>query len=165
MATWDQIVSDHGPIVFRLARRMLGHGADAEDMVQEVFMEAFQLQQRQEIGNWPGLFRNIATRRALDRLRRRRRTEHLDEMEFAATSSGPHETAVARELAERLRKAISQLPDGQAAVFSLRYFDELSYDQIAEVLGIKPSAVGMALHKARTNLQTLLNVEANGARP
>jgi len=63
-----------------------------------------------------------------------------------------------------LREAIGQLPDGQAAVFSLRYFDELSYDQIAQALGISPAAVGMALRKARVKLQTLLNVEAKGAR-
>ncbi len=164
MATWDQIVSDHGPIAVRLARRILGPGPDAEDVVQEVFLEAFQFQQRQKVGNWAGLLRMMATRRALDRLRRRRRTEPLDGLECADAGSGPHETAVARELVERLREAIAQLPDGQAAVFSLRYFDELSYDQIAEALGIEPTAVGMALHKARAKLQTLLNVEAKGVR-
>jgi RNA polymerase sigma-70 factor, ECF subfamily len=164
MATWDQIVGEHGPIVVRLARRILGPGPDAEDVVQQVFLEAFQLRQKQEVGNWPGLLRKVATRRALDRLRGRRRTEPLDGLECADAGSSPHETAVARELAERLREAIAQLPDGQAAVFSLRYFNELSYDEIAQALGIEPSAVGMALHKARLKLQALLNVEANGAR-
>ena len=47
-------------------------------------------------------------------------------------------------------------------MFSLRYFDELPYDQIAAALGIEPSAVGMALHKARAKLQTLLNIEDKG---
>jgi RNA polymerase sigma-70 factor, ECF subfamily len=164
MATWDQIVADHGPIVVRLARRILGAGPDAEDVVQEVFLEAFRLRQRQEVGNWAGLLRKMAARRALDRLRLRRRMEPLDGLECAAAGSGPHETAVAHESADRLREAIAHLPDGQAAVFSLRYFDELSYDEIAEVLGIEASAVGMALHKARAKLQTLLNVEAKGAR-
>ncbi len=164
MATWDQIVNDHGPIVIRLAQRILGRGPDAEDMVQEVFLEAFQLRQRQEIGNWAGLLRKMATRRALDRLRRRRRTEPLDDLKLSSPGSSPHETAVARELAARLREAIAQLPDGQAAVFSLRYFHELSYAQIAEALGIESSAVGMALHKARVRLQALLNVETKGVR-
>ncbi len=162
MATWAEIVSDHGPAVVRLARRMLGQGADAEDVAQEVFLEAFQLRQRQEVGNWAGLLRKIAARRALDRLRRRRRTEPLDGRECAGAGGGPHEAAVARELAQRLRQAIGELPDGQAAVFSLRYFDELPYDQIAAALGIEPSAVGMALHKARAKLQTLLNIEDKG---
>ena len=161
MTTWDQIVSEHGPIVVRLVRRILGPGSDAEDTAQEVFLEAFQLQQRQEVGNWGGLLRTMATRRALDQLRRRRRTEPLGTME-CSRESGPHEIAVARELTQRLREAIGQLPDGQATVFSLRYFDELSYDQIAQTLGIDSSAVGMALHKARAKLQTLLNHQAEG---
>ena len=133
-------------------------------MVQEVFLEAFQLRQKQAVGNWAGLLRMVATRRALDRLRRRRKTEPLDGMECARADSSPHDAAVASELADRLREAIGQLPDGQAAVFSLRYFDELSYEQIAETLGIEPSAVGMSLHKARAKLHTLLNVEIKGVR-
>jgi RNA polymerase sigma-70 factor (ECF subfamily) len=164
MATWDQIVSEHGPIVVRLARRILGPGPDAEDVVQEVFLEAFQLKQRQAVGNWAGLLRKVATRRALDQLRRRRRTEPLSTVESTDRGGGPHETAVAVELALRLREAISQLPDGQAAVFALRYFEELSYDQIAQALGIRSSAVGMALHKARAKLHALLNDQAKGAK-
>jgi RNA polymerase sigma-70 factor, ECF subfamily len=161
MATWDQIVSEHGPAVVRLVRRILGPASDAEDLVQEVFVEAFQFQQRQEIVHWAGLLRTMATRRALDQLRRRKRTEPLGDVE-CARDSGPHETAVATELAQRLREAVAQLPDRQAAVFSLRYFDELSYHEIAETLGIDSSAVGMALHKARAKLQTLLNHQAEG---
>ena len=164
MATWDEIVADHGPIVVRLARQILGPGPDAEDVVQEVFLEALRLRQRLDVGSWAGLLRKMAARRSLDRLRRRRWMEPLNGQECADAGSGPHETAVARELAEHLREAIARLPDGQAAAFSLRYFDELSYDQIADALGIEPSAVGMALHKARAKLQTLLNVEAKGAR-
>jgi RNA polymerase sigma-70 factor, ECF subfamily len=161
MTTWDQIVSEHGPVVVRLVRRILGPGSDAEDTVQEVFLEAFQLRQRQEVGNWVGLLRTMATRRALDQLRRRRRTEPLSMLE-CTSESGPHEIAVAAELAQRLREAIGQLPDGQAAVFSLRYFDELSYHEIAQTLGIDSSAVGMALHKARVKLQTLLDHRVKG---
>jgi RNA polymerase sigma-70 factor, ECF subfamily len=164
MATWDEIVADEGPIVVRLARRILGPGPDAEDVAQEVFLESFLLHQKQDVNNWGGLLRKVATRRALDRLRRRRRTTPLDGVEITDATSDPYEAAVAGELAERLRRALADLPDGQAAAFSLRYFDDLTYDQIAEVLGIEPSAVGMALHKARTKLQTLLNVDAKAAR-
>jgi RNA polymerase sigma-70 factor, ECF subfamily len=124
-------------------------------------MEAFQLQQRQQVGNWAGLLRTMATRRALDQLRRRRRAEPLTALE-CTRDSGPHEMAVALELAQRLREAIARLPDGQAAVFSLRYFEELSYDEIAQTLGIDSSAVGMALHKARAKLQTLLDHRVQG---
>jgi RNA polymerase sigma-70 factor (ECF subfamily) len=63
---------------------------------------------------------------------------------------------VERELADRLRQAITQLPDREAAVFCLRYFDDLSYQDIAETLHIQTGAVASALHKARLKLETFL---------
>jgi len=164
MTNWDQIVDEHGPFVFRLARRILGPGPDAEDMVQEVFLEVFQFRKKQEIDNWAGLFRRIATHRALDRLRRRRRTDPLNVIEVSDPGDSPLDKAVAGELAKRLRSAITQLPDRQAAVFSLRYFDDRSYEQIAEILGIEPNAAGAALHKARVKLQSLLEEKVKGAK-
>jgi RNA polymerase sigma-70 factor, ECF subfamily len=164
MTYWDQIVDEHGPFVFRLARRILGPGPDAEDVVQEVFLEVFRFWQKRKVENLVGLFRRIATHRALDRLRRRRRTDPLNMIEVSDPSDGPLDKAVAGELAERLRNAISQLPDRQAVVFSLRYFDDRSYEQIAEILGIEPNAVGVALHKARIKLQSLLEEEVKGAK-
>ncbi len=163
MANRDQIVDDHGPTVHRLASRILGPGPDAEDVAQEVFLEVFRLWQRQQVNNWAGLLSRVATHRSLDRLRRLRRTEPLDGMEMCRTGDGPFERAVAGELVERLREAIAQLPERQAAVFSSRYFDDRSYAQIAEMLGIGSSAVGTALHKARANLQSLLNLKTEGA--
>ncbi len=163
MPNWDEIVDQHGPAVFRLTRRILGPGPDADDVVQEVFLEVFQFRQREKIDNWAGLLRRMATHRSLDRLRRRRVTEPLSGSEISETADGPLETAVAGELAERLRQAVTQLPERQAAVFSLRYFDNRSYDQIAEALDIERSAVGTALHKARVRLQSLLQVNSKGA--
>jgi RNA polymerase sigma-70 factor (ECF subfamily) len=66
------------------------------------------------------------------------------------------------ELAQRLRLAVAQLPDREATVFCLRYFDELSYQRIADTLNINLGAVATALHKARAKLETLLAVTAQG---
>jgi RNA polymerase sigma-70 factor, ECF subfamily len=164
MTDWDRIVGEHGAVVFRLAKRILGSDSDAEDVFQEVFLEIYQLRQKQEIGNWGGLLRRVTTHRALDRLRRRRPTEPLNGEEFFAALAGPQEMAVAGELAERLREAIAQLPDRQADVFSLRYFDDRSYEEIAEIVGIEPGAVSAALHKARIKLHSLLQIEVKGAQ-
>jgi RNA polymerase sigma-70 factor (ECF subfamily) len=68
----------------------------------------------------------------------------------------PYQHATARELSERLRDALALLPNGQADVFALRFFDELSYEEIADTLNTTSNAVGLALSKARARLQELL---------
>lgn len=152
---WDQIVRDHGRMVFSTAWRILGHAADAEDVVQEVFIEAIHVSQTQEIRHWGGLLRRLATCRALDRLRQRRTCQSIDGMALPATSDGPEDVAIGRETADHLREAIAHLPEREATVFCMRYFDDLSYQRIAEILNIRLGAVSAALHKARGKLESV----------
>lgn len=159
MVNWPSIVCAHGPMAFNTAWRILGHVADAEDVTQESLLDAFQLHARGEVHNWGGLLRRLSTRRAIDRLRKRRRTERLSQEPITRESDQPELMAIERELAERLRNAIRELPDREASVFSLRYFGEMVNPEIADTLAISVDAVGVALHKARTKLKRLLNVE------
>lgn len=153
---WDRLVREHGPVVYATAWRILGHAADTEDVVQEVFLQAHQMQQAQEVRCWQALLRRLAACRALDRLRQRRNLVPLEGLSLATTVNDPEAIAMERELSTRLRQAITQLPRREATVFCLRYFDDLSYEQIAETLQITPGAVATALHKARARLETLL---------
>lgn len=153
---WNGIIRQHGSTVFGAAWRILGHASDAEDVVQEVFLEAQQLANSQSVDHWAALLRRMATYRALDRLRRRKRALSLDGLPMPGKEHGPEAVAVGRELEARLRTAITQLPNREAAVFSLRFFEDLSYEQIAESLGVSTSAVAPALHKARAKLKALL---------
>jgi len=157
---WNCIVREHGPMVFGTAWRVLGHVADCEDVVQEVFLEAHCLRQKEVVRNWPGLLRRLALYRALDRLRQRRRTVPLDGLTLFGSEAAPEEEAIGHELAERLREALTGLPEREGSVFALRYFEELSYQQIAETLDTTPGAVAVALHKARAKLETLLSEES-----
>lgn len=156
VADWNRIVREHGPVVFATAWRILGHAADTEDVVQEVFLQAHQTQQRQDVLCWEALLRRLATCRALDRLRQRRRMVSLDQVTLAVSSGDPEAIAMERELSTRLRQALSQLPPREGSVFCLRYFDDLSYDEIATTLQISAGAVATALHKARSRLESLL---------
>jgi RNA polymerase sigma-70 factor (ECF subfamily) len=156
VADWDRIVREHGPMVFATAWRILGHAADAEDVVQEVFLQVHQLHQAGPVRYWVGLLRRLATCRALDRLRQRRHTVPLDDAALASNSHTPDADLLEKELAERLRLAITQLPQREGAVFCMRYFEDLSYQQIAEALRIKAGAVATALHKARAKLEAFL---------
>ncbi len=153
MIDWNQIVADHGRRVFVLAQRVLGNAADAEEIAQEVLVEAYRLAQLEPVRSWPGLLGRLATHRALDRLRQRRPTESIDAEPRAQRRSA--RTGAARELATRLRGAIDTLPRQQAAAFCLRYFDDLSYDDIATALGIDNGAAATAIYKARQRLRAV----------
>jgi len=127
---WESIVRTHGPMAFDTAGRLLGHAADTEDTVQEAMLDAFRLHGRHPIGNWGALLRHLATRRAIDRLRKRRTVCPLppeaQALEPASPESEqPASVAAERELAARLRSAVAELPDREAGVFSLRHFGEM----------------------------------------
>lgn len=100
-----------------------------------------------------------ATCRAVDVLRKRRKTRPLEVDPPASVGGEPETAAIGAELETRLREAIARLPARQAEVFSLYYFSDLPNSQIAAVLGIRPGAAAVALHKARARLQTLLQLE------
>jgi RNA polymerase sigma-70 factor (ECF subfamily) len=159
---WDRLVREHGPVVFGTAWRILGHVADTEDVVQEVFLEAHRLRQTQPVKHWGALLRRLAAYRALDRLRQRKSFVSLTDVNLEGSDPGPEEAAMERELADRLREAIAQLAQREAEVFCLRYFEELSYQQIATTLDISSGAVAVALHKARAKLEALLTGVVQG---
>lgn len=162
MSNWDKIVQTHGTMVFGTVLRILGHTADSEDVVQEVFLEAHQLVLAEGVRNWGGLLRQLATYRALDRLRQRKAFVTVARLDLAGHDGDPEAAAVERELAERLRQAVAGLPEREAAVFCLRYFDDLSNQQISENLNITSGAVAAALHKARAKLESMLVGVAQG---
>lgn len=156
---WDYIVNCHVALVVTCIRRIVGNDHDVEDVTQDVFLEAYRVSQTKEIQNWPGFLRRLASRRAIDLLRKRssgmRATLTLAETEPVSTSPEPYQTVIATELAERLRKILCVLPEGQGQVFSMRYFEGMSNEEIAESLEMSSNAVGLALHKARIRLQSL----------
>jgi len=155
---WDRLVREHGPSVYGAAWRVLGQAADAEDVVQEVFIEADRIRQTRQVRHWGALLRRLATCRSIDRLRQRRATQPLDGLLLADRAGSPEEAAIGRELADRLRGAIAQLPEREGSVFCMRYFQDLSNRDIADTLQVRPGAVAVALHKARAKLETLLNL-------
>ncbi len=95
-------------------------------------------------------------------LRQRKSTVSIDGLCLFSPNGDPESQAIGRELADRLRQAIAQLPQREGTVFCQRYFDELSYDLIAENLAISRGAVAAALHKARAKLESLLAEPVQG---
>ena len=169
MTDWQTIVHSHKGAVWRTAYRLLGNTDEAADGFQETFLAALQLARREPVRSWPALLGRLATRRALDRLRKRIRDagRHEDLADWTTVASGnpgPVQEAQATELSARLRKALTQLPPQQAEVFCLRSVNDLSYREIARQLDLKTSAVGVLLHRARSRLRELLG-PAPATRP
>lgn len=166
MATdWDRLVREQGPAIFGTAWRILRNAADAEEVVQEVFLEAHRTLQTRAVGRWGGLLRRVAVCRALDRLRQRKPILPLDDVSLVSNADSPEDQAIGRELADRLRQALAVLPERESAVFCLRYFEDFDNAEVAEALGITPGAVAVAMHKARAKLESQLAEANKGATP
>ncbi len=161
MTDWEAVVGQHAGIVQRTVHRLVGNHTDAGDCIQETFLEAVKIDRREPVRNWSALLRHLATVRALDLLRSRSRQRNRDNAEAdptLATSREPSPSgqAEANELACRLRAAVGQLPRRQAEVFCLTCFEQMTSEEVAERLGIRPTAARMLLCRARARLERLL---------
>ncbi len=158
---WSQIVEQHGPMVWRIARRLLNHESDAADCFQKTFVSAWELSRREPVGNWGPLLNRLAHARALDGLRQRKR-QARERIAIPADgpsdskTPGPLAAAGVSELAEHLREALGELDPRQAHVFCLASLEGMSYDEIAGQLRITVNHVGVLLNRARTFLRTRL---------
>jgi RNA polymerase sigma-70 factor, ECF subfamily len=168
MPDWPEIVSREGPAVWRLAYRLLGNRADADECLQETFLAALAVARREDVRNWRGLLMRLAVTRSMDRLRervRRGETGHVEDWsELAVVGPSPSQSAEDAELAGRLRDALAQIPAQQAEVFCLRCLEARSYQEIAGDLSISVDAVGVLLHRARKRLRDLLGGLLNDGR-
>jgi RNA polymerase sigma-70 factor (ECF subfamily) len=161
MTDWEAVVRQYASIVQRTVYRLVGNHADAWDCVQETFLEAVKIDRLEGVHNWPGLLRHLATTRAIDLLRTRsrqrgRHNTEVDPAEAISREPNPSGHAEASELADRLRAAVSQLPRRQAQVFCLTYFEQMTSEELAQRLGINPTAVRMLLCRARGRLRRFL---------
>lgn len=170
---FEQIVARYEHRVFRLACRLTSD-TDAPDVLQETFLQAYRnlrsFRGDSRFGTW--LYR-IATNAALmhRRARARRPTDSLDAFLPRFDPQGMHVStpaelqvaAIADELldrkflAEKARAAIQDLPDLYRDAFVLKDLEELSTEEVAQVLGIEPAAVRQRVHRARLMLRGYLN--------
>ena len=165
---WQTIINEHGSRVWSTAYRLLGHEADASDCFQEAFVSALELSQRQNVRNMGALLTRLATLRAIDRLRQRKRlnqrfTKVEDLSDMPGSIPGPARAAESAELGQALREAIASLSAPQAQAFCLRYFSDMSVKQIGQALNMPHGTVGVLLHRARARLRESLQSQENQA--
>ncbi len=132
---------------------------DAEDVLQTVFYRLLRRAGELDLTDSAASYlHRAAVNAALDLLRSRKRAGAvaLDEVEDRLIDhdhQGPDEQSSNRELAVRLRQALTQLSPRQAEVFSLRYIEGLGNLEIARLLGSSQTAIAVILHRARHRLQ------------
>jgi RNA polymerase sigma-70 factor (ECF subfamily) len=163
----------YGTPVYRLARRMMGNQADAEDATQEIFLRAFEqadkFHGRSSLFTW--LYR-LAARHCLNKLKRRRRRdvrEHLSadggHWAHQETAPSPLEHLVVKEQSEFLDALLRSLPPNYRACILLREVQGLSYAGIAEHLEIPIGTVMSRLARARQVLRERLQQSEENRTP
>ncbi|MDQ7793268.1 MAG: RNA polymerase sigma factor [bacterium] len=165
MADPETIVREHQHAVYNLARRLTGSADTAGEITQEAFLRLLGMLAR---GRNPGGTRSYLYRTVLnlcaDRWRRLGRETLLDGELPAGVTAQPEWQAAHRELAGDVRRAVSELPLLYRQVVILRYYQELSYEEIARVLGWPLSLVRNRLYRARQRLRDRLDGEGEEAR-
>ena len=149
----------HGQ-VFATAYRMTGSAQDAEDVLQTVFLRLLRRQDELDLSPSPmSYLHRAAVNASLDliRARTRSRSVGLDELDqplaTGEPSADPDRLQEDREMRGVLRRALTQLTPKSAGIFSLRFLEDLSNREIAKVLGMTQTAVGVALHRARNQVR------------
>jgi len=168
---FETMVRLYGGRLLAVARRFTRNDEDAQDVVQSAYLSAFRalsdFEGACQLSTW---LHRIVVNTALMKLRSRRRKpeESIEALLPAFQEDGHHVeqfsewSAPADQLLERketratIRACIEQLPENYRAVLKLRDIEELSTQEVAEMLGMTPTAVKVRLHRARQALSTLL---------
>jgi RNA polymerase sigma-70 factor (ECF subfamily) len=164
-ASFELIVRRYNQRLFRVARSIVGDDAEAEDVVQEAYMRAYehlgQFEGRSKFSTWLtkiAVYEALARRRARRRLRLAPTDEReIDAMGPPAAHRDASDAACQHELGRLLASAVDALPTELRLVFTLRMVEELSTNEAAECLDLTPANVKVRLHRARSALQSWID--------
>jgi RNA polymerase sigma-70 factor (ECF subfamily) len=159
-AAWGEIVSRYKDAVFGLCLGFLRNRADAEDVTHDAFIRAYNNLRRYHLdkrfSTW--MF-TIAANLCRNRLRYRRNHPVVETPTHLIGGSDPA-TIVAKEDREaRVRKALDRLPNAYRAPLVLRFYNDLSYREIGDVLSIPEGTVKTRIHRGKAMLRNLIGEE------
>ena len=167
---WGQLYGQYAPAIFRFCRRALHTREDAEDATTEVFMKV-----RQKLGTYDSsrpftawLYK-VASNHCWDLLRRRRirqdlETGDLETLPLEHPDPDQLEQLQTAQDSKQVRAGLAKMPDRARMALVLRYYSDMSYDEIADTLGVRRAFVGVLLLRARHQLREILAEGGGGLR-
>ncbi len=163
---WGELYRRYAPAMFRFCRRLLPAREDAEDATTEIFMKV-----RQKLGTYDSsrpftawLYK-VASNHCWDTLRRRHirqdlETGDVEDLPLEHPDPNQLQRLEAEHSGKEVRDGLAKLPDRARAALVLRYFADMSYEEIAETLGVRRQFVGVLLLRARHQLRDVLGQSA-----
>jgi RNA polymerase sigma-70 factor, ECF subfamily len=159
---WGQLYRDYAPAIFRFCRRALPTREDAEDATMEIFMKLREkLSQFDDTRSFSAWLYRVAANHCWDILRRRKvrqdkETEDVDEVPLEHPDPNQLQRLIEQRTCEEVRQALHKLGARARMALVLRYYSDLSYDEIADALGVRRAFVGVVLLRARHELRQAL---------
>src|SRR5580704_3162119 len=159
---WGELYREYAPAIFRFCRRALPTREDAEDATMEIFMKLrgklIQYDQSRSFSAW--LYK-VAANHCWDLLRRRKNrqdkeTEDLENVPLEHPDPNQLDKLIEQRTSEEVRRALGKLGSRARMALVMRYYSDMSYDEIADALGVRRAFVGVVLLRARHELRQAL---------
>ena len=158
--SWEDVVKEHGNRVYRLAYRLTGNAHDAEDLTQDVFVRVFRSLADYTPGTFEGWLHRITTNLFLDRMRRQQKIRFdalpEDTERLAGREASPEAVYAETHLDADIEAALAALPPDFRAAVVLCDIEQLSYEEIAQTLGVKLGTVRSRISRGRAMLRAAL---------
>jgi len=159
---WGDLYREFAPAIFRFCRRAMPTHEDAEDATMEIFMKLRdKLSQFDHTRSFSAWLYKVAANHCWDMLRRRKgrqnkETEDVDEIPLEHPDPNQLERLIEERSNEEVRKALGRLGVRARMALVMRYYSDMSYDEIADALGVRRAFVGVVLLRARHELRQAL---------
>jgi RNA polymerase sigma-70 factor, ECF subfamily len=159
---WGELYREFAPAIFRFCRRAMPTREDAEDATMDIFIKVRQkLSQYDASRPFSAWLYTVAANHCWDLLRRRKlrqdlETGDVESMPLEHPDPGQLEKLMEQRTSQEVRRALDQLPARSRMALVLRYYSDMSYDEIAETLGVRRTFVGVVLLRARHQLREIL---------
>jgi len=159
---WGDLYREYAPAIFRFSRRAMPTREDAEDATMEIFMKLREkLSQYDPSRSFSAWLYKVAANHCWDLLRRRKARhdkdmQDVDDLPLEAPEPNQLEKLIEERSSEQVRKALNTLGARARMALVMRYYSDMSYDEIADALGVRRPFVGVVLLRARHELRQAL---------